>query len=794
MKTKSLTKWLGLAILPAAMAFTSCIEDKVEVETPSTGGVVDNSNESLLNATYSVGGGDQARALNLGYWSDKTSRAYNANWEEGLSFEVPAGAVNLVENQWSSPAVSFIPADYSGSFQTNLNDGAIVYNLSEDVYFTGNINGKITIYNSGNLKWGVNSGQRHTLYNAGTLTIWDYANVGELYNVGDLILDHGQNPWWPNEGGSADIPDAMTIYSNGGSVTIPCKGDWKAECYIDDIVYAEGYLNIQNDATEKHFCGIVSVNNDDINIDSDIFTSFIKTHDILLNGNNIYLTSEGYITANKLSFEGNGKDVDKGQGQDYEVIKVYESSIALVDVKEVYCKNDQIADHLGIGVYANFETITYKDGGTAYTCPAAEYPFEIATQDGINNGNIGGVSKCGGEWGVPSTPQDPRLDEVVEIESPTHNHNSDKDHRHLSATSLAFDENGNIYASFHMRGYNWANDQIDKDAVEGCIEHWNFDGNAIEIGNWMWTNEFDFNHILLDGSDLITVGHKDENGAIIGRVPASFTYTDVDNGGEDNIIRFDDFEYKYLTTEVPVYGPSSVEGKDDIIIDYQNAGDANCVIRVGDNYYFAASRGYGMVDTDFKRVKDSEGKVLFTSTPGSAKYLVNANNEINVLYLNERTTGGSLATTSFGATLAKMSATSFPMNATTSALPANVSPVDGKNVIAVDGSDVYACLSNGGLAVNDKVVFQLDKRPVNGVAVDEKYIYVANGSYITVLDKATYQTVVERSAVSGALAEDATDVDTSSANFVVVKEFNGKKYVFVAFGQDGVKVYHFVNC
>ena len=782
MKTNSLTKWLGLAILPAALAFTSCIEDKIVVDTPTNDPIVDNSNETLQNATYTVGGGDQSRAINLGKWSETASRSSITDF----SIEVPA-----------PDDKNYIVASQNDVWQ-------LPNNLSNvNIYITGDVD-QFQVNNAGTgnnvyiidgvtVKWdSQNSGNIANVYNEGSLILgpWSLQSANQIeniYNVG--YLEFGQ------EGQTENIASGHEIYSDGlvvfnGNVTL------EATTYIENKLTVNGTLKIQTGSTKKNICEIESSGK--VEVTTDLTVGKITAPEIKFDGAKIQLRPNGHVNSPKLILGNSGC-----------LIKAAEGSIGLVDTKDIEADNAKsINDVFGVGVYVNFETIKYYDENIAknvVTVTADEYKEragDIATQGGINSG-ISVEFVCGAEPepGTEPDPNAPRLDQVADIESPTHDHDKDKtdDHRrHLSATSLTFDGNGYIYASYHMRGGNWGGDTYDKDDIEGCIERWSFDGNEIEIGNWMWTNDFDFNHIILDGNQIVTVGHKGgegnngvmtDFGGIIGKLPTDFYNNNWD--ATDELSR-DDFQYKYLTTEVPVYGPSSDEGKEDIIIDYKNAGDGNCVVKVGSQYYVATSAGYGVLNENFKRVKvlpaeSKDSVVLFTSTAGSAKYLVENNGTVNVLYLNEKVNGNSTAETSFGATLATMSSTSFPTGAQTETMKANVTPVDGKNVIAVNNGVVYACLSKGGLQVGNEEVITFSNedglRSVNGVAVDDKYIYVANGSYITVLDKITKEKVVERKGES----------KNVSANFVEVNVINGERYVFVAFGQDGIKVYRFAN-
>ena len=110
-----------------------------------------------------------------------------------------------------------------------------------------------------------------------------------------------------------------------------------------------------------------------------------------------------------------------------------------------------------------------------------------------------------------------------------------------------------------------------------------------------------------------------------------------------------------------------------------------------------------------------------------------------------------------------------------------IEPVDGKNVIAMDGNDIYVCLSKGGLVRYTNGIqsgfFQRGENnsvPVNGMAFDDKYIYVANGSFVSVLDKATMEEICYYHASS-----------KKSANYIALRN----KKIYVAFGEDGLQVF-----
>lgn len=791
-----------LALCSVALAFVACSDDL------SNGGSSNDvtGTSALQTASYLVGGGDQARVVNTGYWgvSSRSTSAYDYGFPEEMNklqtpLTIPDGAVEL-KDDWShdqNASVYYIPEGKTVSVQVPNNFGGKLYvaGTYTPQYFGNNSNG-LTLYvlPGGVFEYtdgiNINGG---TIYNQGSVTLpgFDGVKIGKIYNTGTLVVG--------SEKTNLDFQAGVSIYSKGGDVQMiggynqywhdetSTQIDFKGTFICDGTLTLIGRTHFQNIENTKDICSIIS--DGELIVDATVCAGSIKCKTIKFDGDIVKLHPEGLIKADEVNMPNSG----------CQVLAYNESSKGLVDCKKlsIHMINDPLSVAIGQGVYLQVEEIYDQASGITYTDFS---DLEVASQDHINKG-VKVTPSCSADADVDPEPEPktPSLDLVSSTESPTHDHDADKTdahRRHLSATSLTFDGEGNIYASYHMRGGNWAHDTYDKDDIEGCIERWTFDGNEVKIGNWMWTNEFDFNHIILDGNKVVTVGHKGgektitgnngqeytDFGGIIGRMPTGVWEKNWD---ATDVLTREDFEYKYLTTEKPLYGDYENEKSGNVTyqkIDYQSAGDGNCVVKVDGNYYVATSAGYGVVDENFMRIKDENGDVLFTSTDGSSKYLVVNDETVNVLYLNERAEGGSEATTEFGATLATLTTTSYPNEATTQEMSANVNPVDGKNVIAVNDGVVYACLSNGGLQIGKEVKTfkdELGVRSVNGVAVDDKYIYVANGSYITVLDKETKDLVVERKG----------DTKYVSANFVEVKEYNGEKYVFVAFGQDGIKVF-----
>ena len=774
-----------------AMTIASCTND---ISAPGQDTDM-TSDAGLSKASYLVGGGDQSRVRNYAYSAPAATRA-----GEGMQM----------------PAYPTIPTTATEQTDTNGN-GTGVFKITK--YFNGTLNmsSGSTLYVGENVECDINS------INTGGLTVYimegatvnfksnQIPNSVKIYNWGTF-----------NTSGNFEIQNNCAFYSNkdveiNGTLNLNgcsyyCKGTTiakkiyvKTNTTVESCTFVVGSESLPNYGGTPQQWNFQTSDNGVIEFE---------------NGNNVVFKAS-WIQAGCINFNANeGMDFVLGDNgridtkylvidpvKTNQMIKTSGSNAVVCApyihlVESIQNNPDKLLPNFGVGVHLQ-KVETIHENGQNYS-PSL---YTIPTDGGINDENFSmGKGECSPGYGDPGTPTGPTLDLVTDVESQTHNHDSDKpEKRRLSATSLTFDKDkGEIYVSYHMRGYNWAEDQYDKgkDDVEGCIERWTFENGQIAIGNWMWTNDFDFNHILLDGEYVITVGHKGgekvytdddgkeqtkrtDYGGIIGRMPTEVWKQNWD--ATDELTR-EDFVYKYLTTneelrkdyENPKKGTTTNQ-----LVDYKSAGDGNCVIRVGNEYFVATSMGYGRVNAaDFKRVKDADGKVLFHITPGSAKYLVQSGDEINVLYLNDRF-DPSKEDSKSKATVATMSVDAFPTAGTTKDMKQVVTPVDGKNVLAVDDDGtVYACLSLNGLQIGDSdpIMFG-NERAVNGVAVDDEYIYVANGNYITVLDKATRKQITER---RGGEVDDKI-----SANFVEVKKIGDDRYVFVAFGQNGIKVYKF---
>ena len=374
--------------------------------------------------TANIGGTTGNRAMRAAF-TDKWTNEHSCNWESKLSFELPAGAIDVTQPNFDkSGSVYYIPEGTTGEVSLGwlgLNGGAELYNYGNVTGINDvNYNGTITLYNAGTLtNFGPSSGGRHTVINTGSLTVCGYANIGDLYNGGELILERGHNPYWPNEGGSADIPNAMNIYSSE-DVYMPDGGDLKAVCDIHGklIVGDEKNVKIQN-STTKYICAIIATGKVE-NVDGPLQTSYVKADLFTFDGNPIYLLPNGHVDVTTLQVPNSNCHVFG-----------HTNSVALVEATnfEFGNKNDfthTFSDNIYFKVNGGYIKVDncYNMGQSHYFKNVADYLADTTHADEfalaanrVDNANCyaTGTPECGDTWtvGTPTEPE-PETPEIPE--------------------------------------------------------------------------------------------------------------------------------------------------------------------------------------------------------------------------------------------------------------------------------------------------------------------------------------------------------------------------------------------
>lgn len=327
-------------------------------------------------------------------------------------------------------------------------------------------------------------------------------------------------------------------------------------------------------------------------------------------------------------------------------------------------------------------------------------------------------------------------------------------HTHDISATCVQPANGKLYVSYHRRGANHA----------GCVEVFTPLATSTTINQYVEAKgeDLEFNHLCVDASNnrVILAGNSSKKGAIfatLGLKDGLFDTwkTEVENGNN------------YQPMQVVAIDKSEKAAK----------GDANAVIVDGDKIHVAYTGGYASYNRN--SIEEQLAKV---ATSGKAKHLAIAGSTIAGLNFKETTTdtiSGNGEIRIFNAGGINDAQATFEVG--------QIAPNNGKNVVAIDGNNVYVCKGYNGFACYDKAGnekwtytdMKSDDSKVlgscNGCAFDSNYIYLACGSRgVLVLDK-TGKRIARKS--SGG----------NSANYVCVDPVTNN--IYVAYGEDRLQVF-----
>lgn len=323
-----------------------------------------------------------------------------------------------------------------------------------------------------------------------------------------------------------------------------------------------------------------------------------------------------------------------------------------------------------------------------------------------------------------------------------------------SATAIVPTDNNKVYVSYHTNGKDFG----------GSIDVAEMNGEQLTLKQRVQQAEagatYDFNHLNVINSKLYLAGSaKGKDGKQLGG--AAISYAAIGSDGLLNV----------------------TEGLTSQSLDNTVKGDANCVVPFGNNIAVASTLGYSIYDPTL--VKGD-----LTTTTGKAKFVaVNGTSLVGLNYTSEIAAGDAEVQ-------GEIQVFDNSMKQTSSFNVGAIAPNNGKNMIAIDSNGrIYVCKSAKGLMCYDsngnpawasewttpvshgEGNVSVDKRQgyINGVAVDDNYVYVAAGAYgLVVLTKDGKEVTHKRIGTSG-----------NSANYVAVK--NG--LIYVAYGKGRIQVF-----
>lgn len=668
--------------------------------------------------------------------------------------------------------------ELTGIYQ--LNTGVTIYVMSgatliDPTYSLNSV--PITIYNYGTLQFTEKEkyiGKDQYIYNWGNAN-WSnntIKNEGHLYVGGDFKakgwIEQANGTLYVS--GNFEYPDENLSFD--GNIYIGGKLSARnitlnniAKLYNDCGVFATQTINITGNGCELHVAYLKAQKLEQ-SASSNIYlknNSYINTPNYTnYNAGEGSITLEGdnataYICSSKLHY--NHSDGNKND------LKMFRTpgKQSVIYFKGVFC--EQGSDTPVVGTTLNNEANVIE------VTTENENKFTIK-KDACNPGHHDdeGSTPTPG----PDPTPEPGLDLIETIEYPNHTHD-------ISATCIK-EYNNKMYLSYHTRG----------EGHGACLEVFTpVTNDKVTMLQYLQDTDdmLDFNHLIVDGKTTtpraITVGSHFKKGAMTATI-------DIKNDGLLNTESTEITENEETKTIEPMQMinlvPATAENK-------KLGYDENCIVRDGDKYVVATTRGYMVYDTDFNEIK-------MTKTEGRVKHLALNNGKIASLTFDRQLTETEDENTAIPAhiNIYPAGTTDFSVTPEHSFAVEAITPNNGKNTIALVGDRVYACLGGAGfycydLDGNEQWHYQIKnaqitqgdktglyKAAANGCFIGGKYIYVAYGSAgLKVLDM-DGNLVAERYK--------KIQKGNYSANYVTV--YNG--YIYVAHGKSRLQVYKLYNC
>ena len=711
---------------------------------------------------------------------------------------VPGDAQSMAGLQgWQVQASAkyFIPAGqtYDGSntslakeiyVQGTLNLGNHWNTSMWDSSAGANVPAKIYVLPGGTLNYNTDNAMQFHLYNYGTLNInnsskefyVDGANGG-FFNYGDLDL--GDDIDFRANGSNTYI---------GGDVTCKNFKDWTgAKVYIaGDLILntdlkVEGTLvvqgaveapNISLEAYTKFAAGCKVITPGLFNIDSNnsrAWINYLSAGNVYAcAGSKIYLSDGGMIeVTNVYENENNGNDA---------------ALILLGENTRGVLKANIIANNTGDGITQDL--ISYRveqpETGSALALVADKF-YNVGNDHQLQNELL--KSNLTLQSGVVVSDEDIADFSMAPTDcAPGYNYNTPQVivvppvHKY-SATALDFGPNGELYLCWHSNigdgiGGNGTNMYVTNAdgtsvSVDG-ISDWGGIIDVINTNNYgdpstylfdqtLIQNEHKYNHVVYYNGKLYLASTSKKVGAALHEIELN----------ADGTINEEVFDAKNV--RVNLTGSSA----------------NSSIINNGEVITISGFNNGGINKFALDDYSNQESKSIASGEAFTGKYIYNDGTYI--ITLNDVQNGTVTLYTQ-------------DMQMVKSFNVGSLYPEDGKNVVVGDGAKIYICRGNNGFDVYDYNGNRIggSKKSANGVDVDEKYIYVATGLGLVVLDKnetytdgdVVYNKTVKRFVYTGTGNNRyngviTTDATKQSANFVKVR--NGKAYV--AYGMYGLQIY-----
>jgi hypothetical protein len=725
------------------------------------------------------------------------------SWPKGLDTTVPSNAVDVKTNTqpWVAGGPWYVAKGESYTLTSK-------FNLTNTTMY---VTGTLTLEGS----WTDASKTRIIVKDGGTLIV--KTNWNNILGSGGSI--------YVEKGGTLTVPDGATLNVDQNSKVYVEDGNISAKhilvqgtLYVNGDLKAESFGDMTPNYTRLCVTGKMTSNNADLSTDGYIYVGDgidAGKHAIIfksgtkviaqcgIKGKNITVNSNGvevhanYINCDNLDqcasstiflkdtafVDVTGTYKNENNGTAF-IVMEGDDAVGVLRAKKIEFNGSGSSSQLNdcyifktsgnqrLGIDCN--TWNYRSGGDV---PMSKIDFMNGTVEHISNGKVvdsvgntpDGVKysipadECHGGGYAPGGGKDDNPQPVVVSEGHTHD---------ISATCVQTDGK-NVYVSYHKRG----------NGHSGCIEMLTTTGDITTLKQFVrdHDNAIDFNHIALDKSSkrLYAVGNN-KNGGFLGFLCLKDDGTiDCASQKKDDLDSIEIAHKNYLPLQIAMLWEAQLASKKG-----GKGGDGNCVIVNGNDLDVASTYGYEVFDNTLAELRA-------TKTAGRAKHLAYApdGNTFYAIHYDDTQIVDSM--TEVGLKLEKFNKSDdVMMQSPVFSVDANkVKPNNGKNAICVYDGKVYVCQSMNGLYVYDAITgaqvgyykenIKSSKTGqdlaicANGVAVDDKYVYVAYGTRgLVVLDRKTLKKV-------------GRFMGQRSANYVALA--NG--YIYVAYGRDNLKVF-----
>ena len=815
MKTKIYLLASAVLLLGGLTACSS--SDDVDIASPvskdAVGEALEDLTAEMQRTVYNCNGGVTRTRAKSDYINIINQIP---TWPKNINTEVPTNAVDITtddSNVGNGNGVWVVPPKKKKK-DLNINLYNTTLYVQGTVTMTNNWNsGTIIVKNGGELI--VDWGNKTVFGNGGTLIVekggkltmkkkvlqvgqydkiyidGDYAAdeigvQGTMYVNGDLTAKQfntdSDNPWM-------NINTRLNVV---GKLTATGTKKLSTDGYIrvgNGIEAGDNTIKFQNGTKLIVDCGVKAKTIDVNSNGAEIHTKYIKcvnlthcadskiflgdkglidvdgTYEVLNNGNDAAIVMEGkdamgVIKAATIKFNGSNPS---------EIFFVKTNPDEGTQRAGIDCDNIMYNKNNGNYETVDYNTLDFKNAEVQRIRDGKVIDKDGEPVDGKVTFSIP-AGDCSGNGYVPNAKPDPDpVIPVVVAESHTHD---------ISATCVQHDGNGNVYVSYHQKG----------EGRSGCIEVFRTTGNTTTLKQFVrdHNKSIDFNHICLDkaGKRLYAVGNN-KNGGML-------AFMNLKDDGTINCAAQKMGELDSTDINAKTYEPlqlvklyqaqQSAAGNGT-----KKGGDGNCVIVNGDKLDVASTSGYEVYDNGLNPVR-------ITKKEGRAKHLAYAPDGNTFYAIHYDGTHITDSLTEVGLKLEKFDKSDVNMQSPLFSVDANkVKPNNGKNAICVYDGKVYVCQSMNGLYVYDantgaqvghyKENIYSDKLEkdlmicANGVAVDNKYVYVAYGTRgLVVLDRNTLKKVT-------------SFVRSRSANYVTL----AGGYIYVAYGRNSLQVFKLVE-